>query len=562
MKLHIKLSLLLLAGLVIVVSLGQLLQYADLTRRTTDLVRSSLALFQKRSENDARNLYLSVESAVASSLERGEMTKFARLLEQQRAVEGLEEFSLFDRTGNVTHSSDPKNVGRSIAAPHAEQLNRAQGEILIRSDESIEIYRPQTVSADCVRCHTQWKTGETCGALYFRFSTAALQQMKHEAETTLASMNSVATRNSLLTILGVVAVLVLTIFFLVKKFVTRPLAGLAAALRQQEKGDLSCRVAIDSRDEIGELARLYNSSISTVQEVVRRAQEIGTEVGSDTQSQAASVQQTSSSMVEVSSLSEANAEHAQEAAQVILRIAEEIRQANDSLQSLTAAMEEISGFTQETASIIQSIDDIATQTNLLALNAAVEAARAGDAGAGFAVVAEAVRELSKQSAEAARTIGSRIQDTSSKITQGADLVLKTNSVFDQVTGGSSTAAELIRHIADASRQQARSIEEIGQALRNIDVATQTNACRVEELSRTMARFRVGAKSTSTWSTPAASAVIKKSAVKSPPTRKPVTRNADYLASAAERGERTARRSASATSPIRVAIAPSRKDRGR
>jgi methyl-accepting chemotaxis protein len=152
------------------------------------------------------------------------------------------------------------------------------------------------------------------------------------------------------------------------------------------------------------------------------------------------------------------------------------------MDNVIEAMTEISSSGNEISKIIKSIDDIAFQTNLLALNAAVEAARAGEAGAGFAVVAEEVRNLASRSADAARNTASLIENTTRNIHSGSQMVNFTAENFKVVSDHSTKVAQLIGEVAEASKEQSQGISQISQAVHELDQVTQSNAASAHESS--------------------------------------------------------------------------------
>ncbi|OGP74763.1 MAG: hypothetical protein A2Y80_03630 [Deltaproteobacteria bacterium RBG_13_58_19] len=196
--------------------------------------------------------------------------------------------------------------------------------------------------------------------------------------------------------------------------------------------------------------------------------------------QAASLEETSASLEEMAAMTRANADNANEANILMTEAGRVVHQADQSMTDLIKSMQEVSTASEETAKIIKTIDEIAFQTNLLALNAAVEAARAGEAGAGFAVVAEEVRNLAMRAAEAAKNTANLIEGTVGKVKQGSDLVGKTGEAFSQVATSSGKIKELVAEIAAASAEQAQGVDQINKAVGEMDSVTQQVAANAEE----------------------------------------------------------------------------------
>jgi len=196
--------------------------------------------------------------------------------------------------------------------------------------------------------------------------------------------------------------------------------------------------------------------------------------------QAASLEETSSSLEEMSSMTKRNADNAAQADSLMRETNTVVNKASRSMTDLTKSIGEISDASRQTQKIIKTIDEIAFQTNLLALNAAVEAARAGEAGAGFAVVAEEVRNLALRSADAAKNTASMIEDTVKKVNDGTVLLDQTNTAFAEVSTSTSKVGELVSEISAASDEQAKGIEQINRAVAEMDKVTQQNAANAEE----------------------------------------------------------------------------------
>ncbi len=199
-----------------------------------------------------------------------------------------------------------------------------------------------------------------------------------------------------------------------------------------------------------------------------------------TSEQAAALEETSSSLEELSSMTKNNADHASQANALTGESTRAMEGVGRNMAELNRSMQEISQASQETSKIIKTIDEIAFQTNLLALNAAVEAARAGEAGAGFAVVAGEVRNLAMRAAEAAKNTAGLIEGTIAKTKQGSELVERSNQAFTGVAAKAGKVTELVGEIAAASSEQTQGIEQVNQAMQDMDKVTQQNAASAEQ----------------------------------------------------------------------------------
>jgi aerotaxis receptor len=185
-------------------------------------------------------------------------------------------------------------------------------------------------------------------------------------------------------------------------------------------------------------------------------------------------------MEELTSTVKQNAEHAHHASQLVSSTANIAVQGGQVVGEVISTMGSIKESSRKIADIISVIDGIAFQTNILALNAAVEAARAGEQGRGFAVVAAEVRNLAQRSAGAAKEIKTLISDSVEKVEVGRKLVDQAGEAMDDIVTSVQLVADIISGTATASQEQSAGIEQVNQAVGQMDEITQQNAALVEQ----------------------------------------------------------------------------------
>jgi methyl-accepting chemotaxis protein len=241
--------------------------------------------------------------------------------------------------------------------------------------------------------------------------------------------------------------------------------------------------AVSIKRIVGKINRVIDGVMEGTDQMVSSSEHIaqdGQELSDGASRQAASIEETSSSLEEISSMVKQNAENAGKAKEMTREVEHIVEEVDRHMTDMSVAIKEISDSSQETDKIVKTIDEISFQTNLLALNAAVEAARAGEAGAGFAVVAEEVRNLAMRAADAAKSTAVLIGNTMKSVEKGSRFTRATQDSFKTNKEISSKVGALVDEIAEASREQAEGIESVSQAVTDMDSVVQQNAANAEE----------------------------------------------------------------------------------
>lgn len=290
---------------------------------------------------------------------------------------------------------------------------------------------------------------------------------------------------------------------LATRSITRPMKEAVRIAKTVAAGDLSSRIAVTRKDETGELLQALqdmNNGLKAVVGHVRNGSDtIATasaqiaggnlELSARTEQQASSLEQTAAAMEEITSTVKRNADSARQANRLAASASDVASRGGAVVSSVVVTMESIHDAARKIVDIIAVIDGIAFQTNILSLNAAVEAARAGEQGRGFAVVAAEVRNLAQRSATAAREIKALIGDSVGKVDTGSQLVQEAGTTMTEIVASVKRVTDIMEEISSASGEQEAGIEQINQAIAEMDIVTQQNAALVEEAAAATASLK-------------------------------------------------------------------------
>ncbi|WP_413457823.1 methyl-accepting chemotaxis protein [Herbaspirillum huttiense] len=306
---------------------------------------------------------------------------------------------------------------------------------------------------------------------------------------------------------------------LLVRAISRPLQRAVTVAQAVAAGDLTQQIDVHSQDETGQLMQALRQMNENLQGIVGQVRlstdTIATasseiahgnlDLSSRTEQQAGALEETASAMEQLTSTVRHNADSAQQAKELAQSASEVAVRGGDVVRQVVDTMSSINQSSSKIVDIISVIDGIAFQTNILALNAAVEAARAGEQGRGFAVVASEVRSLAQRSAAAAKEIKVLIDDSVARVGTGSALVAQAGQTIDEVVRSVQRVSEVVTDISAAGQEQSQGIEEVNNAITQMDETTQQNAALVEQaaaaaqsmqeqaarLSEAVSVFRVG-----------------------------------------------------------------------
>ncbi len=260
------------------------------------------------------------------------------------------------------------------------------------------------------------------------------------------------------------------------------------------RGDLTETIDNDYSGIFGRLKNDSNTTVEKLKDIISQIKDATDSINTGTkeiasgnndlshrtEQQAASLEQTAASMEQLISAVQHNAANARQADRLAVDASDIAGKGVAVVGQVVMTMDEINESSRKIGDIISVIDDIAFQTNILALNAAVEAARAGEQGRGFAVVAVEVRNLAQRAATAAGEIKDLISDSVNRVSEGSKLVSQAGLTMEEIVASIRGVTDMMAEITAASAEQSSGIEQVNQAITEMDDVTQQNAALVEQ----------------------------------------------------------------------------------
>jgi methyl-accepting chemotaxis protein len=389
-----------------------------------------------------------------------------------------------------------RNLSRATAVnPAFKDLLDSKAEISRSAvDKTLNLAEQQLISASELKLAAPEYFDEFTRTIdgLFDFNTVAMKGMTDALNARASATQRAGWTVAAVILFGLAASIVMAWAFV--RSITVPVGEAVSVARAVADGDLTVDVPVRGTNELGQLMEALKGMRDHLSEVVATVRE-GSEgvatasaeiaagnndLSARTESQASALEQTAASMMELASTVKHNFESGQHASELAEAAAKVAAKGGAVVGDVVHTMEAINVSSKKIADIIGVIDGIAFQTNILALNAAVEAARAGEQGRGFAVVASEVRSLAGRSAEAAKEIKTLIGASVGNVAEGCKLVEQAGSTMDEIVVHVRRVADLMTEVTTASRDQTSGIEQVNQAIGQMDTVTQQNAALVEE----------------------------------------------------------------------------------
>ncbi len=344
-----------------------------------------------------------------------------------------------------------------------------------------------------------------------------------------------AIRNSIILVAFCALLIVGILVFIASGKITRPLRNAVVGLKDiaEGEGDLTMRLKVDSKDEVGEVAIWFNIFIEKLQKIIGQLAESSTSIENSSTGLATISEELLSNVEATSQRANNVAAASEEMSTNLNNVAAAMEQSSTNADMVATAADQMSATINEIAEnaekarkisgnavtqagsasekmtqlghaadkigkVTETITEISEQTNLLALNATIEAARAGEAGKGFAVVANEIKELAKQTAGATHDIKTLIDDvqgtsraTSEEISQISTIIIGVNDIVSTIATAVEEQTAATREIAESISQVSQGIQEVNENVSQSSVVATDISKDIAEVSSSSRRISDG-----------------------------------------------------------------------
>jgi methyl-accepting chemotaxis protein len=522
MKLQSKVGLPLIIGLFVIVTFVMGYFYFSAADQFSQLAETNNKQLKEFQLHAAEKLFGATNAVLHKKIKMGNKRGLRMVLRKQH-VEGVEEVSVINPAGEIKYSSQELFLGRQIKKDVMTDLIENKKKLTLWSPQGIEIYDPQIITRKCTGCHVhrEWrgKEGNIGGVTYFRASTDAFVRIKNQNKAAIMRMTRSISTTIVLSLVAILAVSSMLIFFLVKRLVCKPLEKTIVMLEDiaNGDGDLTKRLEIKSKDEIGTLARLFNQFVENLQTLIKKlasnAHEVhsssleltnisdsliddsrrtttkvggmaqaGNKMRTNMTTVAAAMEQAASNFNNIMSAVEQLTTTVNEIALTGEAARDKTNSAVQLADSTSSHVTNLGSSAQEIGKVVETITDISEQVNLLALNATIEAARAGESGKGFAVVANEIKDLAKQTSESTSEIKAKINDIQLSTGGTIERITRIVNVFSEVSQSVESIASAVEAHSKTTGEISKNLAQANRGIRDVNENVNDNTNVVSQVA--------------------------------------------------------------------------------
>jgi methyl-accepting chemotaxis protein len=466
-----------------------------LSNLTGDSVRAALTFDDTESAKDSLGKLKGDEEVILAEVLDKEKKRIALSFGSKFLERKISEIKGSDKITDKDRADVLQEITKAYTAEAAElaKIEAQEGKQKLKSgqkQEHIRVSRNYVLGKHCQLFDSTIFSDDSQVQGYLRI-VLTLDTLKGATRTITSSLTAIA-------ILALLIIGILSSIMIAR--MVKPLVNASDIMEElsEGEGDLTLRLEVKTNDEVGKLSGNFNRFMEKLRHIVEKVKESSDDINNGTREisagsedlstrtseQAASITETSTTLEGFTNIVKVNTDNSEEVRSKLENFNADLQTKQDLMNNVTSTMKEIEDSSKKIDNIITVINDISFQTNLLALNAAVEAARAGEAGRGFAVVAAEVRNLAQKTAESSKTIQDIVTKNVASTKKGMELVKETSEFFTAIMKIMDEMVQKINQITDGSREQSTGVEQINQAIMQLENVISQNAALVEELSAT------------------------------------------------------------------------------